>query len=142
MKKLLGVLVTMMAVSTVFACPGGDLVQVTVEDAGKTLVAANYNIRTGIRTFVSSRVKSMATGLIDGSSACTSDDCEQLIQMGEGRRVQFVVTLDDGRVLRKTIAGVKINMNNPVAKAGPPIPGSSIGVQDSEGQMILNCSKK
>lgn len=142
MKKLLAALVTMMAVSSVFACPGGDLIQVKISmPDGSTMLIANYNKRTGQRTFLNSKIKEIQAVVEDGSSVCVAAGCEQLVQMQNVAMVQFIARMEN-LAATVPVANVTIDQNMATAKGGFTMPGQAIGVNDADGNMIYNCSKK
>ena len=105
MKNLLAVLVTMISMSSVFACPGGDLIQLVLQKGeGKKLLAVEYNKMTGARTYMSTEIRSIQAVMFGDESACTTASCEQL-QILQGRRVQFQIEFQSefqsGQVVNK-----------------------------------------
>lgn len=151
MKKLLTVLVTFMSVSSALACPGGGLIQVkSFTRDGQVVLLADYNMRTGMRTFLSSRVKSIRAHAPGVDSVCVEAGCEQLIQMQNTEIVQFLIELHGGGFAAVPIKDVTIDQNMAVPKSSPPMMGGvisqldigSMSVSDVDGKLILKCSKQ
>ena len=152
MKNLLAVLVTMISMSSVFACPGGDLIQLVLQKGeGKKLLAVEYNKMTGARTYMSTEIRSIQAVMFGDESACTTASCEQL-QILQGRRVQFQIEFQSGQVVNKTITSLTVNPNQGHAKVFQPgmmadtattAEGAAAMIElDINGAEILSCSTK
>lgn len=140
MKKLLAVLVTMMSVSSVFACPGGDLIQVVLGKGGDQVLVASINKRSGA-VILGKQVLSVGVFLIDGSSVCEEANCNEIKQIST-KDLLFMIKMKNGSNRMKTISEVTIDPNMAVAKDAMPMPGQVLGGKDVDGQLIYTCSTK
>lgn len=131
---------TLLSSSMVFACPGGNLLQVVNKnDAGQSQVIANYSITTG--ELLNLRDGFTITSIINeisGESLCQDEDCSKLVDINNEN---IIVHFSSSSRVEGSVAieNVSTGANSPVAK-GMPVPaspGSSI-----DPLQLMSCSKK
>lgn len=131
-----------MSVSSVFACPGGDLIQLVLEKGeGNKMLVADYDKITGMRTYMSPQIRSIKAVMVGDESACTTSSCNQLTVL-QGRRVQFQIEFISGTVVNKTIRSVTINPDLGHAKGGVPIMSSDSAAASAEAMIELDINNK
>ena len=148
MKNLLIGLATIITASSSMACMGGDTIQVIVENNGVKTVMANYNKKTGARTYLNAGVSFILAMKAHGGSACTTEkatDCTQLSQMDNDDVVFIMVSKNaEAKARAKSVSEVTVNEHMATAKgAGLDIGENQMPIEkDSVGAVVMGCSQK
>lgn len=143
-KNILASVLSLFIAKAVFACPGGDLIQVIGKVDGQKTVIANIEIRSGNVVAKNKSLMTFEIKDLSGDNVCLDNACTKLIELEEEDIVVKYKLMGMKRAKSVKIADVSTGKSAPVAKEMPSfVPDDVANIEtDANGEFIYTCSKK